>query len=162
MPFFIIFLGIPFIEIAVFMAVGEKIGLGTTLLLALLTAIIGGAIIRRQGLATFASVRTSTARGEMPVKEIFDGFCLVAAGATLITPGFVTDTIGFLLLIPQIRAFLRGFIKDNINFSVNNSTSSGFNPQNMRQSGDIIDGEYEHVEEDKPSISSPDTDKHRD
>ena len=107
MIFFIIFIMIPFIEIFVFLSVGEEIGILTTLLLAFLTAIIGGALVRFQGLMALQMGRESLMAGRMPVQEIFDGFCLVAAGALLITPGFVTDTVGFALLIPKVRQALR-------------------------------------------------------
>lgn len=143
MPFFVIFLMIPFIEIAVFMAVGEHIGLFTTLALAFITAIIGGAIIRYQGFQTFFSLQDTMQKGGMPVKEIFDGFCLVAAGATLITPGFVTDTIGFLLLIPAVREILRVFVGKHIN--VSSMSSSGFSARYRAQDPDIIDGEFEDL-----------------
>ncbi len=134
--FFIIFLVIPFIEIAVFIAVGEHIGLFTTLLLAFLTAIIGGAIIRYQGLGTFSSLRMTMERGEMPVKELFEGFCLVAAGALLITPGFVTDTAGFLLLVPQVREALRDFLMRHGTWTVYGEKTR--NP-------DIIEVEYTDI-----------------
>jgi len=145
MPFLIIFVVIPLIEIAVFMAVGEHIGLLTTLLLAFLTAIIGGLIVKHQGLHTIAAMRDAAEKGAMPLNEIFDGFCLVAAGATLITPGFVTDTIGFLLLVPPLRTALREFIKKRTNIHV--MTKSG--AACKRQDPNVIDVEYERLEDDE-------------
>lgn len=144
MPFFVIFLMIPFVEIMVFIAVGEHIGLFTTLALAFVTAIIGGAIIRHQGFQTFSSLQQNMNRGEMPVQEIFDGFCLVAAGATLITPGFVTDTIGFLLLVPAVRRALRVALGKH--FTVGPSGRAGFSSaRRPYHDPDILDGEYEDV-----------------
>ena len=107
MPFFVIFIVIPFSELMVFMSVSDKIGLGTALLLSLFTAILGGAIVKYQGIKTMGSANDAMRRGELPSKELFDGLCIVAAGATLITPGFITDILGFALLIPAFRSTLR-------------------------------------------------------
>ena len=152
MPFFIIFILIPLMEIYVFMQVGEMIGLGTTLFLALFTAILGGAIIKHQGITTLQAVSQSMRQGKMPVTELFDGFCLIAAGATLITPGFVTDTIGFLLLIPPFRRILQTFVSRYTKI-----TGSGFykestgNKQNpFRQESNVIEGDYVRLEDEEP------------
>jgi len=98
---------LPIIEIAVFIQVGGLIGLWPTLALILLTAFAGAALLRYQGFATAQRARESLMRNELPVREVFDGFCLVAAGVLLLTPGFVTDTFGALLFIPAVRNFLR-------------------------------------------------------
>jgi UPF0716 protein FxsA len=148
MPFFFIFVIIPLMELFVFAAVGEQIGLFTTLLLALLTAIIGGAVVKHQGFQTILAMRNSMDRGQMPLNEIFDGFCLVAAGALLITPGFITDTIGFSLLIPPVRAALRHFIKNHTQWAVTGSQGRYSGPYDADPT--IIEGEYERVDEDEP------------
>lgn len=142
MPFFIIFVVIPFLEIAVFMVVGEQIGIWTTLLLAFLTAIIGGAVVRYQGLQTLFSLRTSMQGGQMPVREIFDGACLIAAGAMLITPGFITDIAGFLLLVPPLRERLRGYVAGR--FEVRSSSQT----YSERQDSGVIEAEYKVVDKD--------------
>lgn len=147
MPFLIIFVLIPIIEIGVFMAVGDVIGLGWTLFFALFTAILGGVIIRYQGIQTLLAAQRDMARAKMPVQEIFDGFCLVAAGATLITPGFVTDTIGFLLLIPPVRIALRGVLSRFIKVSAGAGQSkSPFGNRPSPHQDNIIDVDYERVE----------------
>ncbi len=145
MPFLIIFVVIPLIEISVFMSVGEYIGMGKTLLFAFLTAIIGGMIIKYQGLHTISAMRESSEHGRMPVNEIFDGFCLIAAGATLITPGFVTDTIGFLLLVPPVRTLIRDAIKKRTDIHV----GMGQYESHRRQDPDIIEAEYEKIDDER-------------
>ena len=150
MPFFIIFILIPFLEITVFMAVGGYIGIGTTLLLALLTAITGGMIVRYQGLQTIFSARQSMSHGGLPSKELFDGLCLVAAGAMLITPGFVTDTLGFLLLVPKMRETLRHKLSASAHFQAMNFENE-FYEETQRpkpEDPDVIEGEYETLDED--------------
>ena len=144
MPFLIIFIGIPFIELMVFASVSEHIGIGTALLLAFLTAAIGGMIVRHQGLQTIMTMRGSMDQGKMPLSELFDGFCLVAAGAMLITPGFVTDTIGFLLLVPAVRDILRSIIKTHTNWAAQGATHQTHH-QTM-QDGNIIEGEFEEID----------------
>jgi UPF0716 protein FxsA len=139
-------------ELAVFALVSSHMGLGNALLFALLTAIIGGIVIRRQGISTIMKIRQALDRGKIPVDEIFDGFCLVAAGATLITPGFITDTIGFLLLMPPVRASIRHFIKTHTNWAVTGQSSfhSGFarDPDPT-----VIEAEWESVDESEPGSS---------
>lgn len=102
----LIFLGIPIAEIALFIQAGSLIGLWPTLAAVVATAIIGGAIIRAQGLAVLARAQQSFDRGEAPVNEVFTGLCLLVAGALLMTPGFLTDSLGFLLLVPAVRRSL--------------------------------------------------------
>lgn len=152
MPFFAIFIVIPLLELMVFASVGEHIGLFTTLLLALLTAIIGGAIVKYQGVQTLFALRTSVDRGEMPLDKIFDGFCLVAAGALLITPGFITDTIGFALLVPAFRSFLRHIVKNHTQWTVTSPHGGGGRARPNDPT--IIEGEYENLDEDKPDKGS--------
>lgn len=104
----LLFIVTPILEIAVFIKVGGFVGLWPTLGLVVATAVIGTTLLRRQGLATINNARDSLARGEFPVNEVFDGACLLAAGLLLLTPGFVTDFLGALLLTPIFRAAIRG------------------------------------------------------
>lgn len=155
MPFFAIFVAIPFLEIMLFMLVGDSIGLMTTLLLALLTAIIGGAIVQRQGLHTLAHMRQAMNRGQLPLNDLFDGMCLIAAGAMLITPGFLTDTLGFLLLVPPVRAGLRGILKRYTQWEeITPDQPAGFRQTHQGPHydarGDIIDVDYETISEREP------------
>ena len=148
MPFFILFVVIPLLELAIFAAVSEHIGVLTALVFALLTAMIGGNLVRLQGMQTVMSLRNSVDRGQLPMSELFDGFCLVAAGALLITPGFLTDTIGFALLVPAFRKFLRHVIKNHTSWA---SQAGSFDAGYSRRSHydpDIIEGEYENLDDD--------------
>ncbi len=102
----VIFIGVPILEIVVFIQAGDIIGLWPTIAAVVATAIIGGALIRAQGLATMDRARHSIEQGQAPVHEAFTGICLLLAGALLMTPGFLTDSVGFLLLIPPVRRSL--------------------------------------------------------
>lgn len=152
MPFFMIFILVPFAELMVFAAVSEHIGIITALFLALLTAMIGGAIVRHQGLQTLFTARQQIDQGTLPLSALFDGLCLVAAGALLITPGFITDAIGFSLLVPAVRNGLRHIVKTHTTWTVH----SGQNSRRQRGAGgahtahpshnpDIIEVEYEDI-----------------
>jgi UPF0716 protein FxsA len=102
----LIFIGVPILEIALFIQAGDIFGLWPTLAAIVATAIIGGALIRAQGLATIDRARRSVDQGQAPVHEVFTGICLLLAGALLMTPGFLTDSVGFLLLVPPFRRVL--------------------------------------------------------
>lgn len=101
---------VPILEIAVFILVGRYIGLWPTLAGILLTALIGTMIIRHQGTGLIAEAKKSIAAGEAPVGEVLQGLALLIAGALLITPGFITDALGFLCLIPRVRRSLAAML----------------------------------------------------
>lgn len=154
MPFFFLFILVPLAEILVFMAVSDHIGLGTALLMALFTAILGGTIVKYQGLQTMMAAQETLRRGGLPTKELFDGLCLVAAGATLITPGFITDAIGFLLLIPAVRNKIRYKLSESGRFEASgfhSEYSEFYDPhhQGRPNDSDVIDVEYETIDEKK-------------
>ncbi len=104
------FVGIPLIEIALFIEVGGAIGTPATIAVVIATAFLGAWMLRRQGLSTAQTAQAKLQRGEMPVEQAFDGMFLVFAGGLLLTPGFLTDAIGFSLFIPQVRNALRSRI----------------------------------------------------
>jgi len=101
----LLFLLIPVIEIYLLIEVGSMIGALSTIFLVVLTAVVGAALLRWQGLTTFQRVREAMARGEVPAIEMMEGVVLLICGALLLTPGFFTDAIGFLCLIPAVRRY---------------------------------------------------------
>ena len=102
----IIFLVVPILEIAVFILVGQQIGLGYTLLLILVTAIIGVFLLRQQGFGLLAQIRADVNAGRVPAAAMAHGVLILVAGILLLTPGFVTDTLGFLLFVPGFRDWI--------------------------------------------------------
>ncbi|MBN07538.1 MAG: hypothetical protein CMM45_06885 [Rhodospirillaceae bacterium] len=107
---FALFIGVPILEISVFISVGEEIGLNWTLVIVILTAVVGTWMIKRQGLKTLYRLQDQLDRGQLPVREVFDAFFLLLAGALLLIPGFVTDGVGFLLLMSPFRSLLQANI----------------------------------------------------
>lgn len=143
MIFFLIFFIIPFIEIALFMGVGGEIGILKTLLLCFITAVIGGFLVRAQGLNTLMRGRSALADGELPIDHIFDGFCIVIAGALLLTPGFFTDCIGFSLLVPPVRKILKTYMSQRIDILRTNEVQE----PRKRTPNDVVDGEFRRIDD---------------
>lgn len=152
MPFFLIFFIIPLMEVFAFIQVGDEIGVLRTLLLCVLTAGIGGALVRHQGLEILMRGRETLQQGQMPVEALYDGFCIVAAGAMLITPGFVTDTLGFALLIPPVRKILRIYLARHMKLHTSAANqNAGFRPPPSHDTN-IIEGEYERLDTDEENL----------
>ncbi|NIY75060.1 FxsA family protein [Thalassospira sp. HF15] len=170
--FLAIFVAMPIIEIAVFIQAGELIGLWPTIGVVVLTAIIGTSLMRAQGLQTLAKAQSQMDQGEMPIGALFDGICILVAGVLLLTPGFVTDTFGFLLLVPPLRQLIGAKVimklvqSGNIRTSFGGATYSsgshgphgpgasgprGSGGARPRGSGPIIDGDFEDVSPHDPS-----------
>ena len=107
-------LAVPVAEIAVFILVGGQIGVLPTLGLILLTAIVGSILLRVQGFGILRRITAETRAGHVPGRELIHGAMILVAGVLLLTPGFVTDTMGFLLFIPPVRDFGWRLIRDRI------------------------------------------------
>jgi len=103
---FLALVGVPILEIALFIEIGGAIGTWPTIATIFLTAAIGAFLLRSQGSGLMARARATLDRGEMPVEEVIHGLFLLIAGALLLTPGFFTDAVGFLLCVPSIRLAL--------------------------------------------------------
>ncbi len=125
----LLFLALPFVEIAGFVIVGKEIGVLPTLGLIILSAVLGFSLLRRQGLSLLNQMKAESAAGRTPEKAIIHGTLLIFAGILLIIPGFLTDIIGLLLFIPFVRDLiwnhvLRKRIIMTGNFQNNNSAYS--------------------------------------
>ena len=102
-----IFILVPILELSLLLRIGSKIGFEATLAIILLTAFIGAILTRTQGSKALSSFRNALAAGKLPHREALDGLLILLAGAVLLTPGFLTDTAGFLLLFAPTRAAIR-------------------------------------------------------
>ena len=146
-------IAVPIGEIAVFIQAGELLGLWPTLGTVILTAIAGTALLRHQGFDTLRRIQKSTEQGEMPVRELFDGFCLLIAGALLLTPGFITDGVGFLLFLPPFRRLLGGaalqwMMRNATVYTARGRSGTGHShasPNAGPGGGPVIDGEFEDL-----------------
>ena len=157
--FAVLFLIIPIIEIFFLIKVGEIIGAFPTIILVVLTAVIGAGLLRQQGLSTLARLQQNMGQGKIPAQEMIEGVLLAVGGALLMTPGFVTDTIGFLCLLPFSRKFIAKDIikrsaekmKANINVQMGGFSQGAQNAQ-WGQEADIVEGEFTVVDENKPEL----------
>lgn len=141
----LLFLIIPAIEIALFIQIGGAIGVIPTLLLIVITAVLGVTLLRMQGLRTLVRVQESLDRGEIPAIELIEGMMLLISGAFLLTPGFFTDAVGFAVLVPAIRRSVALWLLTNVNV-VSLRTGRG-HPQGSERYTDTrghttIEGEY--------------------
>ena len=105
-----LFLLLPIAEIYVIVQVGQAIGIWPTLAILLLDGFVGAALARSQGRMAWARFNVALAEGRVPARETFDGAMIILGGAFLLAPGFITDAVGFLLLIPPTRALVRGAV----------------------------------------------------
>lgn len=137
----LLFLIVPLVEIYLLIQAGGAIGALNTMALVVLTAVAGAWLLRWQGLATLRRVQQSLERGELPETALVEGVLLLLAGALLLTPGFVTDAVGFVLLVPNARVALaqmviqRGVLRA--------SAPPGRPPEGGRGEGRVIEGEVE-------------------
>ena len=140
--FAFLFLVVPIVEIYLLIQVGTVIGALPTILLVVATAVIGAYLLRQQGLSTLARFQKNMTTGVMPAREMLEGVLLLIGGALLMTPGFFTDTMGFMCLIPFTRRFL---VDQLISRSVIKASGmggvSGFRSSVVVEE-DIIEGEY--------------------
>ncbi len=104
---FLLLLAMPVVELAVIVQVAEEIGVLETLAVLVAISVAGAWLLKQQGLATWRSLQATTARGQVPTKEATDGALILFGGALLLTPGFVTDAFGLVLLLPPTRALVK-------------------------------------------------------
>ena len=147
---FLLFTGMSLLEIFVFVKVGGFLGVWPTISLVIITALVGSALVRSQGLQLVQKLQERMAAGEMPGQQLIEGVMLIITGILLVTPGFVTDFGGLLLLQPSIRAAIAKFLLANVKFasagSMGGFTSQGFG-QRSSNDDSIIEGEFEHKED---------------
>lgn len=163
MPLFLAFLLVPIIEIALFIQVGGAIGLFPTLSIVVITAVLGTWLVRTQGAMALGQLRGSFERLSDPTEPLAHGAMILFAGALLLTPGFFTDGIGFLLLIPSVRSRAFAYLRSKVsvaNFQMGAhhqyDPRSGHHASHQRSGHqeDIIDGEYHDVSSTKDPTKS--------
>ena len=166
--FFLLFVILPIVEMTILIKVGAVIGALNTIGLVLLTAVLGAALLRQQGLATLLKANQRLNSGELPAKEVAEGLILAVGGALLLTPGFVTDTVGFLCLLPGTRHWLAAYALKRMTVTAQSrgggfeftagqrgpfgqNGGAGFDPfagRSPRDRDNVIEGEYEEESAD--------------
>jgi len=110
----LLFVVTPLLELAILFKVNEWLGLQETILLVLCTGIVGAWLARAQGFVVLQKIQQDMSAGRLPAPYLLDGLMIIIAGALLITPGLLTDTVGFLLLISRVRAFVKLWLRARI------------------------------------------------
>ena len=144
----LLFIVMPILEMWLLITVGGHIGALNTIFLVMLTALLGIGLLKRQGFATLWRGQEKLQQGQVPAQEIVEGIVLAVSGALLLTPGFVTDAIGFLGLLPVTRILA---VKTMLSkFTLVNASSANFSQpfrSEAENTGDMIDGEAWESEE---------------
>lgn len=147
-----LFIAVPVIEIALFIQVGGVLGVWPTIALVLLTAIVGASLVRSQGLQTLLTVQQRLAQGQLPAQQILEGVMLAVAGVLLLTPGFFTDILGMLVLLPAPRAYFAKQLMSRVVVGNIHASGAGFeqpNPFHNRANpnGTTYEGEFERKDD---------------
>lgn len=165
-----LFVGIPILEIALFIQIGSMIGILPTIAIVILTAFLGTVLLRQQGLSVLNQARQDLEANRAPIASVADGALLLIAGAFLLTPGFFTDAVGFTLMVPGARALIRQRIAEWIkkNVTVVSTSANGESQEypNGKRPGSgsprrgpiTIDGEAQDISEmpqAQPDPNSP-------
>jgi len=114
----LLFVLVPALELVLLIEIGRLIGTLPTIALILLTGIVGAFLVRRQGVQVLSRIRTQFQTGQLPADPIFDGAIILVAGAFLMTPGVLTDALGFLCLIPATRGWMKRTIRSRIDRAI--------------------------------------------
>jgi UPF0716 protein FxsA len=147
----ILFVVVPMVELYLIIKVGDAIGALWTVMLVIMTAIIGVQMLKIQGISTLQRARTSIDRGSLPAMEMMEGLLLAVGGVLLITPGFITDTLGFLCLIPATRQAIVRYLMTHstiVTHGFSHGTSYTHNqgaggPKDYEPGPRTIEGEFE-------------------
>lgn len=148
MPLLALFIIVPIIEIALFIQVGGSIGLWPTLAIVIVTAMAGTYLVKRQGLAELARIQNSLNTLDNPTRPLAHGAMILASGLLLLTPGFFTDAVGFLLLVPGIRDKVMQAVQSRINvqsFTVGQQPGGPRPTHGTPPADDVVDAEYVEV-----------------
>ncbi|MFV2034615.1 MAG: FxsA family protein [Halocynthiibacter sp.] len=154
---FLIFLAVPLIEIGLFIQVVGAIGLWPTLATVVLTAAFGTWLVRAQGLRALTELRGSFSELRDPTEPLAHGAMILFAGALLLTPGFFTDSVGFLLLVPPIRTAVFRYLRQRVTMrQFSAEARGGQRPDNPHPyDAGVIDAEYEDVTPEKRPTRRP-------
>jgi UPF0716 protein FxsA len=142
--FAVLFLVVPIVELYLIIQVGGSIGVLPTIGLLILISVAGGWLVKREGVSVIARIRRELAAGRLPTEQVVDGALVMGAGALLLTPGFVTDLVGILFLLPPSRAVFRRSLIRRFRHRAMLFAAGSFAPGPRRWASDdiiVVDGE---------------------
>ncbi|MFK7846277.1 MAG: FxsA family protein [Rhodothermales bacterium] len=159
----ILFIVVPMIELALLIEVGKQIGFWPTVGIICLTGLLGSALAKQQGMAVWTQFNSRMQKGQLPGTELVDGLIILVAGALLLTPGVLTDVVGFLGLLPPSRALIRKFAQKritvaqangNIKFNASSFNAGGFNTGAFSTGTFNTDGSFVQQNAPTPPVDS--------
>jgi len=150
--FFLLFIGIPIVEVILFITIGKYIGLWNTIFIIIITGVIGAVLVKNQGISILNKALEEIKLNKVPILSIFEGIAIFVAGAFLLTPGFLTDTLGCILLIPKARnliiAYISSYLKKRTIYKEKNRYYS--NEENEKnEENKTFEGKFEEVKDSK-------------
>ncbi|EHM51814.1 716 protein FxsA [Yokenella regensburgei ATCC 43003] len=150
-PLIAVFLYV-YVEISIFIQVAHVLGVLLTLLLVIFTSIIGMSLVRNQGFKNFVLMQQKMAAGENPASEMIKSVSIIIAGILLLLPGFFTDFLGLLLLLPPVQNHLTVKLMPHLRFT--SMSGGGFNGAD--QGGNTFDGEYQRKDDERDRLDHKD------
>ena len=145
--FFLLFIAIPLIEVILFITIGKYIGLWNTIFIIILTAIIGAILVKSQGISILNKALEEVRLNKVPIQSIFEGIVIFIAGAFLLTPGFLTDTLGCVLLIPKTRNLVIIYITSYLKKKSMYKKKTTYYSNKGNKENKIFEGKFEEVED---------------
>ncbi len=152
---FLAFVSVPLIEIALFIQVGGALGLAPTLLIVILTAILGTYLVRNQGRIALGNLQRSFSELNDPTEPLAHGAMILFSGALLLTPGFFTDAVGFALLVPPVREAVFRFLRGRVQVRSFSMGATHRADPYRSEPDDVIDGDFVEVDPEKRPTHRP-------
>ena len=147
--FFLFFIVIPLIEVMLFITIGKYIGLWNTIIIIIITGIIGAILVKSQGITILNKALEEIKSNKIPIFSIFEGIAILIAGAFLLTPGFLTDTLGCILLIPKTRNLIISYIATHLKKRTVYKEKSTYYPNNEDKKNKIYEADNKKNDNNK-------------
>ena len=147
--FFLFFIVIPLLEVMLFITIGKYIGLWNTIIIIIITGIIGAILVKSQGITILNKALGEIKSNKIPIFSIFEGIAILIAGAFLLTPGFLTDTLGCILLIPKTRNLIISYITTHLKKRTVYKEKSTYYPDKEDKKNKTFEGDYEEIDDNQ-------------
>ena len=147
--FFLFFIAIPLIEVILFITVGKYIGLWNTIFIIIMTGIVGAILVKSQGINILNKALGEIRSNKVPIFSIFEGIAILIAGAFLLTPGFLTDTLGCILLVPKARNIIINYITSYLKKRTIYKEKTMYNSNEGDKKNKIFEGSFEEVDDNE-------------
>ena len=145
--FFLLFIGIPILEVILFITIGKYIGLWNTIFIIIITGVIGAVLVKSQGISILNRTLEEIKLNKIPILSIFEGIAIFIAGAFLLTPGFLTDTIGCILLIPKTRSLVISYVTSYLKKGTIYKEKTTYYSNKKNGKNKTFEGKFEEVKD---------------